>query len=280
MEDMQTSESVENRTPSTPIEHGTPIEHAEPAAPGAGKGSTLLELSGVQVTFNRVVALDGLSLQVNEGELVALLGPNGAGKSTGLRAISGLVRSSKGTVRFGDHRIDRLSAPRIARLGIGLVPEGRKVFPDQTVLENLLLGAYVWRRKRAIRQQTLDSVLDLFPRLQERRRQLAGTLSGGEAQMLAVARALMLRPRLLMLDEPTLGLAPKVVDEMFAYLARLHREQGMTILLVEQAAARALELADRSYLIGAGKVVASGVAEEMRAHPEMRRVYFGGSAES
>ena len=249
-------------------------------SPGSEPGTVLLQLSGVQVRFNRVVALDGLSLRVDEGELVALLGPNGAGKTTTLRAISGLVRPSRGEVRFRDRRIDHLSAPRIARLGIGLVPEGRKIFPDQTVLENLLLGAFVWRRDRSLRQETLDSVLDLFPRLKERRRQLAGTLSGGEAQMLAVARALMLRPRLLMLDEPTLGLAPKVVDEMFEYLERLHREERLTILLVEQAAARALELADRSYLIGGGKVVASGDADEMRADPEMQRVYFGGSPES
>lgn len=255
----------------------TDAQPAQPPSPSPTRAA-LLELSEVRASFNRVVALDGLSLRVDEGELVALLGPNGAGKTTALRAISGLVRPGKGTVRFGDRRIDRLSAPRIARLGIALVPEGRKIFPDQTVLENLLLGGYRWRRQRALRQETLDSVLDLFPRLQERRRQLAGTLSGGEAQMLAVARALMLRPKLLMLDEPTLGLAPKVVDEMFSYLDRLHREEGLTILLVEQAAARALELAGRSYLMGAGKVVATGNAAEMRANPEMQRVYFGGSA--
>jgi branched-chain amino acid transport system ATP-binding protein len=273
MEDVEVSESVQTALPRDPS------DHAERVVPVSSNDSPLLALSGVHVTFNRVVALDGLSLHVNEGEFVALLGPNGAGKSTALRAISGLLRPSKGTVTFGEQRIDRLSAPRIARLGIGLVPEGRKVFPDQTVMENLLLGGYIWRGKRAIRQETLNSVLELFPRLGERSRQLAGTLSGGEAQMLAVARALMLRPRLLMLDEPTLGLAPKVVEEMFTYLARLHSEQGITILLVEQAAARALEVADRSYLIGGGKVVASGVAEEMRAHPEMQRVYFGGSVE-
>ena len=273
MEDAEVSESVQTALPRDPF------GHAERVVPVSSNDSPLLALSGVHVTFNRVVALDGLSLHVNEGEFVALLGPNGAGKSTALRAISGLLRPSKGTVTFGEQRIDRLSAPRIARLGIGLVPEGRTVFPDQTVMENLLLGGYIWRGKRAIRQETLNSVLELFPRLGERSRQLAGTLSGGEAQMLAVARALMLRPRLLMLDEPTLGLAPKVVEEMFTYLARLHSEQGITILLVEQAAARALEVADRSYLIGGGKVVASGVAEEMRAHPEMQRVYFGGSVE-
>ena len=253
-------------------------DQAEPAAPATTRA--LLELSEVRAGFNRVVALDGMSLHVNEGELVALLGPNGAGKTTTLRVISGLVRPSRGTVRFGDRRIGRLSAPRIARLGIGLVPEGRKIFPDQTVLENLLLGGYRWRRQRSVRQETLDSVLDLFPRLQERRKQLAGTLSGGEAQMLAVARALMLRPKLLMLDEPTLGLAPKVVEEMFTYLDRLHREEGLTILLVEQAAARALELAGRAYLIGGGRVVATGTAQEMRANPEMQRVYFGGSADA
>jgi branched-chain amino acid transport system ATP-binding protein len=258
-----------------------PRTDAQPGAASApGPATALLELAEVRAGFNRVVALDGLSLRVDEGELVAVLGPNGAGKTTALRAISGLVRPGKGTVRFRDRRIDRLSAPRIARLGIALVPEGRRIFPDQTVLENLLLGGYLWRRQRSVRQDTLTSVLDLFPRLKERRRQLAGTLSGGEAQMLAVGRALMLRPKLLMLDEPTLGLAPKVVEEMFQYLDRLHREEGLTILLVEQAAARALELASRSYLLGAGRVVASGNAEEMRANPEMQRVYFGGSTTS
>ena len=251
---------------------------AEPSTFSPPASATaLLELTEVRAGFNRVVALDGLSLRVEEGELVALLGPNGAGKTTALRAISGLVRPGKGMVRFRGRRIDRLSAPRIARLGIALVPEGRRIFPDQTVLENLLLGGYLWRRQRSVRQDTLSSVLDLFPRLKERRRQLAGTLSGGEAQMLAVGRALMLRPKLLMLDEPTLGLAPKIVEEMFQYLDRLHREEGLTILLVEQAAARALQLASRSYLLGAGRVVATGNAEEMRAHPEMQRVYFGGS---
>lgn len=243
---------------------------------GPAQSRPVLELRGVRVTFNQVVALDGVSIEVADGEIVALLGPNGAGKTTTLRAVAGLKRAASGTIVLGSRRIERTSAPRIARLGVALVPEGRRIFADQTVMENLQLGGYVWRRDRARLQETLDSVLELFPALKQRRSQLGRTLSGGEAQMLAVARALMLRPTLLMLDEPSLGLAPKVVDSVFDHLAALHERQRLTIILVEQAAAKALELADRAYLLSGGRIAASGTAAEMRRSPDIQRIYFGG----
>ena len=259
-----TSSSI---TPSA----GGPKELVRPA-----HSVPLLELRDVRVGFNQVLALDGVSMHVADGEIVALLGPNGAGKTTTLRAIAGLKRAASGTIVLGSRHIERTSAPRIARLGVGMVPEGRRIFPDQTVMENLQLGGYVWRRDRAKLQETLESVLELFPALQNRRSQLARTLSGGEAQMLAVARALMLRPALLMLDEPSLGLAPKVVDSVFGHLATLHERQRLTIILVEQAAGKALEFADRAYLMSGGRIAASGTAVEMRRSPDIQRIYFGG----
>ncbi len=242
------------------------------------EAALLLDVKGLRVMFSQIIAVDDVSLNVARGEIVALLGPNGAGKTTTLRAISGLVKSVKGTIYIDGVRADQRSAPRVARMGIGLVPEGRKVFPTHTVEENLQLGGFMWRRQKTLYAETLSSVWELFPRLYERRTQLAGSLSGGEAQMLAVGRALMLRPRLLVLDEPSLGLAPKVVEELFGFLRRLHSERGLSILLVEQAATRALELADRGYLIGEGRVITAGSSESLRNDPEVQRVYFGSSA--
>lgn len=248
---------------------------------GAGPAASrpLLELSGLRVTYRGVHALDGIDLMVGEGEFVVLLGPNGAGKTTTLRTVSGLVRPSAGSVRVGGDDTARWSGTKVAAHGVAHVPEGRHIFPDHTVLENLQLGAFVHRRRRAVAAAQLDEVFGLFPRLAERRSQTAGTLSGGEAQMLAVARALMSRPRLLMLDEPSLGLAPQRVTEMFRYLVRLNRDQGLTILLVEQAATLALRLASRGYVLERGRVVVAGDAAALRADERVRRVYLGGATE-
>ncbi|MGH3262841.1 MAG: ABC transporter ATP-binding protein [Trebonia sp.] len=256
-----------------------PTSDGEGAAKPALVGDRpLLDLRDVSVQFNQVVALQSVTLQVHKGEAVAILGPNGAGKTTTMRTISGVLRPRRGEVHFDGRRIDRMSAPRVARLGIGSVPEGRRVFSGHTVAENLQLGGYLLRRNRAAFGEQLDMVLTLFPRLGERRKQLAGTLSGGEAQMLAIGRALMLRPTLLMLDEPSLGLAPRVVAEMYEHLKHLHVDAGLTILLVEQAAVRALEFADRAYLMSGGTVVVGGPSAQMREHPEVQRVYFGANA--
>jgi branched-chain amino acid transport system ATP-binding protein len=244
------------------------------AADGAA-GAPLLEVRDLRVGYGPVVALDGAHVLVRPGELVAILGPNGAGKTTLLRTISGLVRAQRGTIAVLGRRIERAAAPAIARLGVAHVHEGRRIFPQHTVLENLHLGGFVLRRDRATFTRTLEHVLELFPRLAERRDQPAGTLSGGEAQMLAIARALMLRPRLLMLDEPSLGLAPQVVDTLFDHLRRLHAEEGLTILLVEQVASLALELADRAYVFGEGAAVLEGPAAELRQDPRVQSVYLG-----
>ena len=239
----------------------------------------LLELRDLHVTYEGVHALAGLDLVVAEGELVVLLGPNGAGKSTTLRAVSGLVRPSGGTVLIDGERANGWSGTKVASSGVAHVPEGRRIFSDHTVLENLQLGAFLLRRKRGLAAEQLEEVFALFPRLADRAQQMAGTLSGGEAQMLAVARALMSRPRLLMLDEPSLGLAPRLVAEMFGYLTRLNREQNLTILLVEQAATLALRLAHRGYVLEHGRAVISGPASELRDDVRVRRVYLGGATE-
>ncbi|MFI6480948.1 ABC transporter ATP-binding protein [Nonomuraea sp. NPDC050663] len=236
----------------------------------------MLEITALAAGYGGVQALFGVELTVGEGEFVALLGPNGAGKSTTLRVLSGLIKPSAGRVTLGGKDITTLPGWRRAGLGLGHVPEGRQVFPDHTVLENLQLGAFVHRRSRARRQELLDEVLALFPRLDERREQLAGTLSGGEAQMLAVGRALMSGPRLLVLDEPSLGLAPLKVAELFGYIKRLHAERGLSVLLVEQQAATALNLADRAYVLERGRVAISGTSEAVRKDPRVRAVYLGG----
>lgn len=238
-------------------------------------GTPLLDVSDLQFSFGQIRVLKSVNLHIGHGETVALLGPNGAGKTTMLRALAGVLRPQAGAVMLDGERVDQLRADRLARRGVALVPEGRKIFPAHTVEENLQLGGYRWGSSRRVFDEQMTTVFDLFPRLSERRSQMAATLSGGEAQMLAFGRALMLRPRLLMLDEPSLGLAPRVVGEMYDHIRRLRTDGGLAVLLVEQAATLALEVADRAYLLDDGSIAADGSSEEMRSHPEMRRVYFG-----
>jgi branched-chain amino acid transport system ATP-binding protein len=233
----------------------------------------LLRLEGVSVHYGSVQALHGLELVLHSGELVTLLGSNGAGKTTTLRAISGLVPASAGRILWRGGDLKGMPAHRIVRLGIGHCPEGRRVLARQSVAANLELGAYL-RRDRAGISADLERCYGLFPRLAERRQQAAGSLSGGEQQMLAIARALMGRPELLMLDEPSLGLAPKLVSEVMAILERLHRV-GLTMLLVEQNATAALEIADRGVVLESGSISMSGKAAELRANSELRASYLG-----
>ncbi|MBE1491236.1 branched-chain amino acid transport system ATP-binding protein [Plantactinospora soyae] len=229
-------------------------------------------MSDLHVDYAGVVALRGVDLRVEPGELVALVGANGAGKSTLLAAVSGLHRPVRGTVTFLDSDISRLPAYRIARLGAVLVPEGRRLFGHQTVLQNLLLGGY--HRSTPEREADLSRVYELFPILAERSGQRAGTLSGGEQQMVALGRALMSRPKLLMLDEPSLGISPKFTKMIFEVLAEIRRA-GTTMLLVEQNLRAALELADRAYVLQTGEVVMSGPADELAESDEVRRSYLG-----
>jgi len=247
------------------------------SAERAPERTALLQLRDLHVSYDQVTALRGLDLEVREGEFVVLLGPNGAGKTTTLRAISGLLRPRSGEIVWRGNRTNRWSPTRMTKSGVGHVPEARHIFPEHTVEENLQLGGYVLRREKKVFHETLDELFGLFPRLADRREQMAGTLSGGEAQMLAVARAMMCRPQLLMLDEPSLGLAPMLVAEMFGYLGRLHRERGLTILLVEQAAMVALKFADRGYVLEHGKAGMTGTAAELRANPKVEQVYLGGT---
>ena len=233
----------------------------------------LLQLQGVSVRYGSVQALSGIDLAVHQGELVTLLGSNGAGKSTTLRAISALVPAAAGQILWRGGSLAEVPAHRLLKLGIGHCPEGRRVLARQSVADNLILGAYL-RRDRAGIAADLERCYGQFPRLAERRQQLAGALSGGEQQMLAIARALMGRPELLMLDEPSLGLAPKLVGEVMAALAQLHRE-GLTILLVEQNAQAALEIANRGYVLEAGRLTLEGPAQELLANPSLRAAYLG-----
>lgn len=234
-----------------------------------------LRLENTTVAYGGAKALDALSIHVEEGEFVALLGANGAGKTTTLRAISGIVKTTSGRMHFDGKEITKLPGHRRTALGIGHVPEGRQIFPDHTVEENLQLGGFTRRKSRTHVQESLSEMFALFPRLQERRKQVAGTLSGGEAQMLAVARTLMSRPKILMLDEPSLGLAPQLVLETFRYLKKLHVEQGLTILLVEQQARLALQLASRAYILERGKVTIEGKARDLVDDPRVVEAYLG-----
>jgi branched-chain amino acid transport system ATP-binding protein len=233
--------------------------------------SALLELSDVEARYGPVQALHGVSLSVDEGEVVAVLGGNGAGKTTTLRAISGLVAAS-GEIRFAGERITRASAERVARQGIAHVPEGRGIFGELSVRDNLRLGAYL--RRDGFRQD-YGRVLEYFPWLEERRHQQAGTLSGGEQQMLALARALMSRPRLLLLDEPSLGLAPLVVREIFRIVGELNEKDGLTVLVVEQNASLALQASSRAYVLEAGRVALEGPSEELAENESVRKAYLG-----
>jgi branched-chain amino acid transport system ATP-binding protein len=234
----------------------------------------MLSVTNVEARYGAILALRDISLTVEEGELVALVGPNGAGKTTTLAVVAGLHRPSRGTVVFEGKSLAGRAPEDVARLGISMVPENRGVFPTLTVDENLRLGAYLRRDGNVDRD--LEGLRGRFPVLGERAAQAAGTLSGGEQQQLAIARALISRPRLLMLDEPSLGLAPTLVDRVFELVAELHRE-GVTILLVEQNVRRTLEVADRAYLLRTGRVEASGRPAELRELVDIESVYLGGA---
>ena len=232
----------------------------------------LLELSDVRVRYGKIEALKGISLGIDEGEIVTLIGGNGAGKTTTLKTISGLRPVAAGTIRLRGESIVGLAPHRLVALGVAHAPEGRGIFPGMTVRENLEMGAY--GRPGADLRPDLERSLDLFPRLKERIKQFAGTLSGGEQQMLAIGRALMARPNLLLLDEPSMGLAPKLVSQVFDTITEINR-QGTTILLVEQNAAQALQRAHRAYVIETGRVVIEGPAADLRASPAVRKAYLG-----
>jgi branched-chain amino acid transport system ATP-binding protein len=231
----------------------------------------MLELDDIHVFYGSIRALDGVTLRVANGELVALIGSNGAGKSTTLKTISGLLRPRRGSLRYQGHEIARAPTDRIVGLGISHCPEGRRIFASLTVRENLLLGAV---RRKGATAADLDRVYELFPRLKERLNQLGGTLSGGEQQMLAIARALMSRPALLLLDEPSLGLAPLMVEHIFGVIREL-KQQGTTMLLVEQNVHHALDIADRAYVIETGRVTLEGPAAELRHNPQVEQSYLG-----
>jgi branched-chain amino acid transport system ATP-binding protein len=237
-------------------------------------GTPMLAVQDIHVYYGNIAALKGLSFTVDRGEIVTLLGSNGAGKSTTLRTISGLLHPRRGAIAFEGQRLHGVPAHDVVGLGIAQSPEGRRIFPRMTVGENLDLGAYL-RKDTAGIQQDRESVLELFPRLRERIGQKAGTMSGGEQQMLAVARALMARPKLLLLDEPSMGLAPVLVDLIFDTIGRI-REQGTTVLLVEQNALAALRVADRAYVLESGSLKLSGTAAELSKDPEIVKAYLGG----
>jgi branched-chain amino acid transport system ATP-binding protein len=236
----------------------------------------LLEVDGLVARYGRITALQDVSLRVDEGEIVTLIGANGAGKTTTLRAISGLVKAASGTIRFGGRDMARLAPDAIVRAGIGHSPEGRRVFPRMTVRENLELGAYTRNAKDEIAGD-LERVLAIFPRLKERYAQKAGTMSGGEQQMLAIARAMMSRPKLLLLDEPSLGLSPKLVQTIFEVIRDINA-RGTTILLIEQNARQALAVASRGYVLEVGRIAHSGPAAELMASEAVRAAYLGGAA--
>jgi branched-chain amino acid transport system ATP-binding protein len=233
----------------------------------------MLEVRDVEVFYGDAQALYGVSLSVGSGELVTLVGANGAGKTTILRAVSGIRPITRGEIRFEGTSLQVIPAHQRPEMGIALVPEGRELWPQLTVLENLELGAFA-RSARGRRAETLEHVYSLFPVLQERARQQAGSMSGGEQQMVAIGRALMSRPRLLMMDEPSLGLSPVMVAQMFAIIRRLHAE-GLTILLVEQNLVRALEIADRGYVVETGTISVRGTSAELLADPAVRAAYLG-----
>jgi|TARA_Y100001001_G_C7993867_1_gene303943 branched-chain amino acid transport system ATP-binding protein len=236
----------------------------------------VLKLENVTVCYGATEAVKNVSMEVKDGELVTLIGANGAGKSTTLRAISGLEPVRNGRILFEGDPIQNAAPQDIIRLGIAHCPEGRRVFPQLTVRENLEMGAFRRNDRQTIKTD-IDRMLGMFPRLAERIRQSAGTLSGGEQQMLAIARALMSRPRLIMFDEPSLGLAPNFVEQVFKLVAEIC-ESGTTVLMVEQNAYAALDLCDRSYLLSTGEVMLSGTAQEMLNNPDVRKIYLGGEA--
>jgi branched-chain amino acid transport system ATP-binding protein len=232
----------------------------------------ILEVSGLVAGYGGVPILRGLSLNVAPGEIVAVLGSNGVGKTTLNKALSGLIRPSGGEIRFDGARIDGLAPPAIVAAGLIHVPEGRKIFPNMSVAENLELGSY--RRATANRRANLERVYGIFPRLLERRAQSAGTLSGGEQQMLAIGRGLMAEPRLIILDEPSLGLSPLLVEELFTLIGRIAAD-GLAVMLVEQNVVQSLEIARRAYVVANGEIALSGLADDLRRDPELEKTYLG-----
>lgn len=235
----------------------------------------MLEVKNLQVCYGAINALHGVSLSVKPGSIVTLIGANGAGKSTTLRAISGLVKPRGGEILFNSKNISGLPAHEIVKLGLSHVPEGRMVFANLTVHENLMMGAYL-QRDKAVIQQELELVFKTFPRLKEREKQVAGTLSGGEQQMLAIGRALMSKPKFLMMDEPSLGIAPLLVKAIFEKIVEINRTHGITILLVEQNANLALEVSHYGYVLETGKIILENESAALRADPKVRSAYLGG----
>jgi len=231
----------------------------------------LFEIKDLEVSYGSITAIKGISLEVHKGEIVTILGANGAGKTTTMRTISQLLKAKSGSIKFKGHELTQLPAHKIVKLGISQSPEGRRVFSILTVEENLMLGAFV---KSKMNKETLEWVYQLFPRLKERRKQLAGTLSGGEQQMLAIGRSLMSDPEMLLLDEPSLGLAPILVKAIFAQI-KIIANKGLTVLLVEQNAKAALKLADRGYVLDVGKIALSGTSAELLASEKIQEAYLG-----
>ncbi|MBO0438661.1 ABC transporter ATP-binding protein [Vagococcus fluvialis] len=234
----------------------------------------MLKVENISVHYGMIQAVKGISFEVNEGEIVSLIGANGAGKTTILRTISGLVRPSKGTILFEGKNIEKETSPKIVASGLVQVPEGRHVFTGMTVMENLELGAFLYKDKKES-QEILTTVFDRFPILKERKNQDAATLSGGEQQMLAMGRALMSRPKLLLLDEPSMGLAPIFIKEIFSIIEEI-KNQGTTVLLIEQNAKMALGIADRGYVLETGKIVLEGSGPELLNSPDIQKAYLGG----
>ena len=239
---------------------------------GAGTGNPVLRLDDVNTYYGAIHALRGISLDVNQGEIVTLIGANGAGKTTTLRTISGLMHPRAGTVSFEGRDVSNVAPHELVTMGVGQAPEGRRIFSRLTVFENLLMGGFT--RTKAENDEQIERVYELFPRLKERSSQKGGTLSGGEQQMLAIGRAMMTRPRLLLLDEPSLGLAPILVQQIFAIIQEING-QGITILLVEQNAIQALKIANRGYVLQTGEVVLSGSAQDLRENETVRKAYLG-----
>jgi branched-chain amino acid transport system ATP-binding protein len=234
----------------------------------------MLRIDNISVSYGPIEAVSQASIEVEEGQVVAIVGANGAGKTTLLKSIAGLMVPRRGQITFENVEITRMEPHRRVQIGIALSPEGRQVFSDQTIKDNLELGAYARRLSKSEMQTAIDEQYELFPRLRERRDQISATLSGGEQQMLTIARALMGAPRLLLLDEPSLGLAPLIIKEIFSIIRDL-RMRGITILLVEQMANQALRLADRAYVLDGGRITMAGSGSELLAHPEVRRAYLG-----
>ena len=232
----------------------------------------MLKIDDIHVFYGAIHAIKGVSFEVGEGEIVALIGANGAGKSTVLKTVSGLMHPRSGHISFCGDDIAHTDAYKLLRTGLAHVPEGRRIFQQMTVQDNLEMGAFIHKE---VNKDDLERVFNYFPRLKERRKQIAGTLSGGEQQMLAMSRALMSRPKLMMLDEPSMGLAPILIDQIFEIIKQLHKD-GTTILLVEQNASKALEIADRAYVLETGKVILSGTGKELASSDEVKKAYLGG----